>query len=65
MKYTDLQKKTDAELSDLVMTAREELRAERCKDKFSKKAAVISGAKMTIAQALTEIGARRRNLEVK
>jgi len=61
MNYQDIQKKTDAELSDLVFATRKELRTERFKDKFTKKASVITGAKKTIAQALTEITTRRRN----
>jgi len=54
--------KNDAELSELVITARETLRAERFKDKFSKKASVISEAKTTIARALTELTARRNQV---
>ena len=54
--------KNDAELSELVMTARETLRAERFKDKFSKKASVISEAKTTIARALTEQTVRRNQV---
>ena len=62
MKYTDLKMKNDAELSELVISSREVLRAERFKDKFSKKASVISDAKTTIAQALTELTARRNQV---
>jgi ribosomal protein L29 len=61
MKYQDIQKKTDAELNELVVTTRGELRTENFKDKFTKKASVINGAKKTIAQALTEITARRNS----
>lgn len=61
MKYQDIQKKTDAELTELVATTRAELRTENFKDKFSKKASVIQGAKKTIAQALTEITTRRNS----
>lgn len=61
MNYQDIQKKTDAELTELVATTRAELRTENFKDKFTKKASVISGAKKTIAQALTEITARRNS----
>ncbi len=60
MKYTDLKTKSDAELSDLVQTERRTLREERFKDKFSRKASVIRGAKQTIARALTEQTARLR-----
>lgn len=62
MIYSDIQKKTDAELSELVINARETLRAERFKDKFSKKASIIKTAKETIAQALTEQTARRNQV---
>jgi len=61
MKYQDVAKKTDAELTELVATERKQLRTERFKDKFSKKASVIKGAKLTIARALTEQSTRRRN----
>ena len=62
MKYTDIKMKNDAELSELVVATREVLRAERFKDKFSKKAGVISDAKTTIARALTELSARRNQV---
>jgi ribosomal protein L29 len=62
MKYSDIQKKTATELSELVMTARETLRLERFKDKFSKKASVIRTAKMTVARALSEQTARRNQV---
>jgi ribosomal protein L29 len=62
MKYSDIQKKSDSELTELIMTAREELRTERFKDKFSKKAATIKSAKLTIAQALTEVTSRRNKV---
>ena len=62
MNYSDIQKKTDAELSELVISSREVLRAERVKDKFSKKASIIRTAKETVAQALTEINARRNQV---
>jgi len=65
MKYQDIQKKTDAELTELVIATRGELRTENFKDKFTKKASVIAGAKKTIAQALTEITARRHNSAAK
>lgn len=62
MKHTDIQKKTDAELTELVAAERETLRTERFKDKFSRKASVIKTAKQTIARALTEQTARRRQV---
>ncbi len=65
MKYTDIQKKTEGELTELVTTTRETLRSELFKDKFTKKASVIRGAKETIARALTELSARRRNPSTK
>ncbi len=58
---SEIRKKTEAELSELVNTARETLRAERFKDKFSRKASVITGAKREIARALTQLTARRNN----
>lgn len=62
MNYSDIQKKSDAELVELVVSTREALRAERFKDKFSKKASIIKTAKQTVAQALTEQTARRTNV---
>lgn len=62
MKYTDIKSKTDAELTELVAVSRETLRAERFKDKFSKKASVIKTARITVAQALTEMTARRNQV---
>ena len=58
MTYEDITKKTDSELTDLVIATRKELQAERLKDRFSKKASIIRAAKLTIAQALTEMTAR-------
>lgn len=58
MQYTDIQKKSDSELMDVVTAAREELRAERFKDRFTKKASIIRTAKLTVARALTELTAR-------
>jgi ribosomal protein L29 len=62
MSYQDIKAKTDAELATLVTETRETLRQERFKDKFTKKASVIKTAKQTIAHALTELTARRHNL---
>lgn len=64
-KMTEITKKTEAELIDMVNTTRETLRAERFKDKFSRKASVINIAKKNIARALTLLSARRHNKEVK
>jgi len=61
---SDIKKKNDAELTEFVVKARETVRAERFKDKFSRKANVITGAKKEIARALTELSTRR-NSEVK
>lgn len=58
---SDIKKKTDAELSELVAKAREEIRVERFKDKMSKKMKTIKTAKGEIARALTELSSRRRN----
>ena len=60
-KMSEIRKKTEAELVELVTTARETVRAERFKDKFSRKASVITGAKREIARALTLLSARRHN----
>jgi ribosomal protein L29 len=62
MKFTDIKLKTEAELSELVAVSRETLRAERFKDKFSKKASVIKTAKGDIARALTLQTARRNEV---
>ncbi len=62
---SDIRKKTDAELVEFTVSARETLRAERFKDKFSRKANVIRNAKTEIARALTELTARRRKVENK
>lgn len=61
----DIQKKSDAELTEMVQEARETVRQERFKDKFSRKANIIRNAKTEIARALTELNARRRNKETK
>jgi len=62
MKYTDIQSKSDSELAELVSAARETLRAERFKDKFSKKASVIKSARVSVARVLTELTARRNKV---
>ena len=61
----DIKKKSDAELAELVKEARETVRQERFKDKFSRKASVIKRGKLDIARALTELTSRRRNQETK
>lgn len=61
IKMSEIRKKTDAELQEMVVNAREAVRAERFKDKFSRKAGVITTAKQEIARALTELSDRRRN----
>ncbi len=60
IKMTDIRKKTPAELAELVRSARETVRAERFKDKFSRKASVIKTAKTEIARALTELTSRAK-----
>lgn len=64
-KMSEITKKTEAELIELVNSTRETLRAERFKDKFSRKASVITGAKREIARALTLLSARRHNNDAK
>ena len=49
---------SDAELRALVSNNREQLRAERFKDKFSRKAGIIRTAKKQIARSLTVLKAR-------
>ena len=61
----DIKKKSDGELTELVQTARETIRTERFKDKFSRKASVIVNAKKDTARSLTELTARRRNPQTK
>jgi ribosomal protein L29 len=62
---TDIRKKSELELAEVVQAARETLRTERFKDKFSRKANVIQGARKEIARVLTELTTRRRNPETK
>ena len=61
----DIRKKSEAELAEVVQTARETLRQERFKDKFARKASIIRNAKTEIARALTELTARRSKPETK
>lgn len=60
IKMTDIRKKTEAELAELVRAARETIRAERFKDKLSRKASVVKTAKTEIARALTELTSRTK-----
>jgi len=60
-KMEDVRKKSDTELSELVQSARETVRLERFKDKFSRKAGIIRNAKTDIARALTELTTRQNN----
>lgn len=55
----DIRNKSDKDLTELVANAREAARVERFKDKFSKDAKVIRSSKKEVAQALTELNARR------
>lgn len=64
-KMQDIVKKSEAELTEMVQSARETVRQERFKDKFGRKANIIRTAKTEIARALTELTARRRNQETK
>lgn len=61
----DIRKKSDAELTEMVASARKTIREERFKDKFGRKASVIRNAKTEIARALTELNVRRTNKETK
>lgn len=61
----NLRKQSEKEIVETVASARKDLREERFKDKFSRKASAIQGAKKTVARALTELNARRRNQETK
>ncbi len=61
----DIKKKSDQELAALVTEARETIRQERFKDKFSRKASVVRNAKTEVARALTELSARRRTVNTK
>jgi ribosomal protein L29 len=65
MKYVDIAKKTDSEIEDLIVATRAELRDERFKDRFTKKASIIRQAKLTIARALTELNTRTRQSDTK
>lgn len=58
-KMKDIQGKSDAELMEMIESARETVQQERFKDRFSRKAGIIRGAKTDIARALTELNARK------
>jgi ribosomal protein L29 len=60
-----IRKQSDKDLVETIQEARKDLREERFKDKFSRKANVIRSAKTTIARALTELSTRRNNEETK
>lgn len=64
-KMSEISKKTENELISFVQKARETIRAERFKDKFSRKAPVITGSKRDIARALTTLNAGRNNKNAK
>lgn len=61
----NIRKQSDKELVESVQEARKTLREERFKDKFSRKASIVRGAKTTVARALSELTTRRRNQETK
>jgi len=61
----DIRKKSEAELVGMVQDARNTVRQERFKDKFSRKAGIIRNAKTEVARTLTELNFRRRNQEIK
>lgn len=62
---SEIRKKTEAELVEMVTAARETLRAERFKDKFSRKSNIIQNAKRDVARALTLLSAQRHNKDAK
>lgn len=61
----DIQKKSDAELTELVQSGRKAIQEERFKDIGSRKAGVIRASKTEIARALTELSARRNKVDTK
>ncbi|MEK7639304.1 MAG: 50S ribosomal protein L29 [Patescibacteria group bacterium] len=61
----DIRKKSDKELAEMVSEARKDVRQERFKDRFSRKAGAIRQAKQTIARVLGELSARRHNPDTK
>ena len=65
IKMSDIRKKTDKELVELVQSSREAVREEFFKEKFSRKTDVVRGNKKNVARALTELSARRQNKDAK
>lgn len=61
----DIRTQSDQDLAETVTRARETLRVERFKDKFTRKASIIRNAKLEAARALSELTARRRNQATK
>ncbi len=59
----DIKGKTEEQLRALVADSKEILRAERFKDKFTRKAGLIRNTKKQVARALTEL--RTRAMSVK
>jgi ribosomal protein L29 len=59
-KKISMKEKNEQELIEMVTEARTTIRTERFKDAFSRKASVIRDGKRQIAQALTELNARRQ-----
>lgn len=55
----EIKAKSISELQTVISEARETLRLERFKDKFSRHAGIIRDAKRQIARALTELSARQ------
>lgn len=55
----EIKSKSDADLRTLITEARETLRLERFKDRFSRQAGKVRDAKRQIARALTELSARQ------
>lgn len=60
----NIRKQSDKEIVGTVIGARKALREQRFKDRGSRKASEIRGARKTVARALTELNARR-NQETK
>ena len=58
MAKTDMTKKSDKELQDIIADKRTEIQSERFKDKMSRKASILKGGRKEIARAKTEVTAR-------
>lgn len=54
----EIKKSNDEELRSLISAGKEQLREQRFKDKFSRKAGFIRQTKRQIARAMTELRAR-------